>query len=186
MDTRREAASLNRRVLSSLMNGHGREIPKETPLRAVKGLAELLSGYHEDPKQHVKLFDTPLDEVVVVRGISFASVCEHHVLPFWGKCAVAYIPHRKVLGLSKFARIVNVYARRLQTQERLTDEIARFLQKSLKPKGLAVIMQAVHTCAAVRGVRDQSIEMKTSRLLGAFRKHHAARMEVFNLIGANA
>lgn len=186
MGPRAEAASLNRRFLSALMNGRGREIPKETPARAARGYGELLSGYHDDPKDHVKLFKSPLDELVVVRGISFASMCEHHVLPFWGKCSVAYLPRGKVLGLSKFARIINAYARRLQTQERLTDEVARFLDRAMKPRGLAVIMHAVHSCAAVRGVKDPSIELVTSRLLGAFRRSASARAEVFSLIGGGS
>src|SRR5438874_3723751 len=151
-----------------------------TPERSEKALRYLTSGYSADVRRIVNgaLFDVKYDEVVIVRDIEFFSLCEHHLLPFFGKMHVAYLPESKVIGLSKIPRIVDVFARRLQIQERLTQQIAETLQDLLKPKGVAVICEARHFCMMMRGVEKQHSGAITSAMLGAFRDNKETRNEL--------
>ncbi len=159
-----------------------------TPARVDKALRFLTSGYTTDIEQIVNgaLFDVKYDEVVIVRDIEFFSMCEHHMLPFFGKIHVAYLPDTKVIGLSKIPRLVDVFARRLQIQERLTQEIAEMLQNLLHPRGVAVICEARHFCMMMRGVEKQHSGAITSAMLGAFRENKETRNELLSLIGQRA
>ena len=141
--------------------------------------AELTAGYHVDPDRLINgaIFDVDYSEMVVVRGIPFSSLCEHHLLPFFGTAAVAYIPRGRVIGLSKIPRIVEMYARRLQVQERLTQQVADFLMERLEPKGVGVVIEATHLCATMRGVRKPGTLMTTSAVLGLFRSNDKTRAE---------
>lgn len=152
---------------------------RQTPARVSRMYAELLSGYHADPEALINgaLFDVEYDEMVIVRDIEFYSLCEHHMLPFIGHAHVAYIPRGKVLGLSKIPRIVDMFARRLQVQERLTSQIANFLVDTLHPQGVAVVMEGLHMCTMMRGVRKAQARMVTSAMRGLFRKNPATRNE---------
>lgn len=157
----------------------------ETPERVARMYEEICSGLHDDPTRHLKLFHEQgkNDEMVIVRDIPMYSICEHHLLPFIGKCHIAYIPKDGVIiGLSKFARIVDCFARRPQVQERLTAEIADFLMESLKPQGVAVIIEAEHLCMTMRGARAAGSETQTSALRGIMRSDARTRNEVMNLI----
>lgn len=155
----------------------------ETPRRFSSALREMISGYNDDPDQYVKVFDESYDGLVVVRDIAFTSLCEHHLLPFVGFASVGYIPDRtgKVLGLSKVARVVSAFARRLQTQERLTKQIVDFLDSRLKPQGVAVVLNSHHSCMSCRGVKQPDARMVTSDFRGAF-KDPSARAEFLSLI----
>lgn len=177
-----------REVLTELGEDPGREGLARTPERAEKALKFLTSGYTADLHQIVNgaLFDVEYDEVVIVRDIEFFSMCEHHMLPFFGKIHVAYLPGSKVIGLSKIPRIVDVFARRLQIQERLTQQIAETLQEMLKPQGVAVICEARHFCMMMRGVEKQHSGAITSAMLGAFRDNKETRNELLSLIGQRA
>lgn len=160
---------------------------KDTPARVVKAWREMTSGVNEDPAQILsRTFDVEHDQMVIVRGIRFVSLCEHHVLPFVGTATVGYIPGKRVVGLSKIPRLVRCFARRLQVQERLTDQIAEAMVKYLKPRGVGVIIRARHECMACRGVEQHTAEMVTSALLGAVRKNPAARQELLALSGPAA
>ena len=141
--------------------------------------AELTAGYHVDPDRLINgaIFEVDYSEMVVVRGISFSSLCEHHLLPFFGTAAVAYIPRGRVIGLSKIPRIVEMYARRLQVQERMTQQVADFLMERLDPKGVGVVVEATHLCATMRGVRKPGTLMTTSAVLGLFRSSDKSRAE---------
>jgi len=152
-----------------------------TPDRVHRMYAELTAGYHVDPGRLINgaIFDVPYSEMVVVKEIPFYSLCEHHLLPFFGTAAVAYIPDGRVVGLSKIPRIVEMYARRLQVQERLTSQIADFLMQNLRPKGVGVVMEATHLCAVMRGVRKPGTVMTTSHVLGIFRANDKTRAEFF-------
>ena len=152
-----------------------------TPDRVHRMYAELTAGYHVDPGRLINgsIFDVPYSEMVVVKEIPFYSLCEHHLLPFFGTAAVAYIPDGRVVGLSKIPRIVEMYARRLQVQERLTSQIADFLMQNLHPKGVGVVMEATHLCAVMRGVRKPGTVMTTSHVLGIFRANDKTRAEFF-------
>jgi GTP cyclohydrolase IA len=156
-----------------------------TPERSEKALRYLTSGYSTDVSKIVNgaLFDVEYDEVVIVRDIEFFSLCEHHMLPFFGKMHVAYLPDSKVIGLSKIPRIVDVFARRLQIQERLTQQVAETLQQLLNPKGVAVICEARHFCMMMRGVEKQHSGAITSAMLGAFRTNKETRNELLSLVG---
>lgn len=162
-----------------------REGLKNTPHRVARMYGELLNGYHTDPEKFINgaLFDISYDEMVIVRDIEFYSLCEHHMLPFIGRAHVAYIPAGKVLGLSKIPRIVDLYARRLQVQERMTRQIADFLRDLLKPQGVAVVVEAMHMCAMMRGVKKHDARMTTSAMHGAFRANLATRQEFLDNIG---
>ena len=150
-----------------------------TPARVQRMYAELTAGYHVDPERLLNgaVFDVDYSEMVVVRDIPFSSLCEHHLLPFFGTAAVAYIPRGRVIGLSKIPRIVEMYARRLQVQERLTQQVADFLMEHLEPKGVGVVMEATHLCAVMRGVRKPGTIMTTSAVLGLFRSNDKTRAE---------
>ncbi len=177
-----------REVLRELGEDTDREGLLRTPERAEKALKFLTSGYSADVEQIVNgaLFDVAYDEVVIVRDIEFFSTCEHHMLPFFGKMHVAYLPGSKVIGLSKIPRIVDVFARRLQIQERLTQQVAETLQDLLKPRGVAVICEARHFCMMMRGVEKQHSGAITSAMLGAFRNNKETRNELLALIGQRA
>jgi GTP cyclohydrolase I len=165
-----------------------REGLKYTPKRVARMYSELLSGYHADPVAMINgaLFNITYDEMVLVRDIEFYSLCEHHILPFMGRVHVAYIPDGKVIGLSKIPRIVDMYARRLQVQERMTRQIADFLRDLLKPQGVAVVVEAVHLCSMMRGVKKHDARMTTSAMHGAFRANLATRQEFLDNISRGA
>lgn len=155
----------------------------KTPERVLKSYEFLTSGYKMSLEKIVNgaLFDVELPEMVLVKDIEFYSLCEHHLVPFFGKCHVAYIPNHKIIGLSKIPRIVEMFARRLQVQERLTYEIAQCLNDVLKPRGVGVVMEAQHLCMMMRGVQKQNASAKTSSLVGVFHEP-STRLEFFNLI----
>ncbi len=175
-------------VIRQLGENPEREGLVRTPDRAEKALKFLTSGYSADIPEIVNgaLFDVEYDEVVIVRDIEFFSMCEHHMLPFFGKMHVAYLPGKKVIGLSKIPRIVDVFARRLQIQERLTQQIAETIEDLLKPRGVAVICEARHFCMMMRGVEKQHSGAITSSMLGAFRNNKETRNELLSLIGQRA
>ena len=156
----------------------------KTPDRVERALRFLTQGYHENPEHLFKsaCFVEQYDEMVLVKDIDFASLCEHHMIPFFGKCHVAYIPDGRILGLSKIPRLVSLFSRRLQVQERLTCQIAETLQEYLKPKGVAAVMEAQHLCTMMRGVEKQNTKMVTSSMLGLFRSDPKTRMEFLSLI----
>lgn len=152
---------------------------ERTPLRVADMYDELLSGYSTDPDQLLNgaLFDVEYDQLVVVKSIEYYSLCEHHLLPFYGYAHVGYLPDRKVVGLSKIPRIVDMFARRLQVQERMTQEIARFLDTLIEPKGVGVVVEGTHMCTVMRGVRKQDPRMVTSAVMGSLRDNAATRDE---------
>jgi GTP cyclohydrolase I len=174
-----------REILIEIGEDPSREGLQRTPARFEKALRFLTSGYSADVRQVVNgaLFDVDYDEMVIVKDIEFFSMCEHHLLPFYGKAHVAYLPNGKVIGLSKIPRIVDIFARRLQVQERLTQEIAEVLQEILKPRGVGVIMEAQHLCMMMRGVEKQHSGTVTSAMLGDFRNRKETRAEFLNLVG---
>jgi GTP cyclohydrolase I len=160
-----------------------REGLKKTPERVARMYSELLGGTFEDPNVHLRsVFTEKYDEIVLLRDIPFYSICEHHLLPFIGKAHVAYLPTGKVLGVSKLARIVDTFAHRLQAQERLTGQIADFLMGNLKPLGVAVVLQASHSCMTIRGIRKPGSMMVTSALRGIFKRDARSRSEVLALM----
>ncbi|NIO06659.1 MAG: GTP cyclohydrolase I FolE [Deltaproteobacteria bacterium] len=162
-----------------------REGLKNTPGRVIRSLTELTEGYKQSPKELLStVFEEPYDEMVLVRRIEFWSLCEHHMLPFHGFASVGYLPNKKVVGLSKIARLVHCFAKRLQIQERLTQEIAVAINSHLAPEGVGVVIEAEHTCMAMRGVKSAG-KMVTSALLGAMRERPAARAEFFSLTMPN-
>lgn len=171
-------------MLIKLGEDPDREGLKETPKRAAKSLAFLTKGYKQDPKKILNnaLFDVEYDEMVLVRDIDVYSLCEHHVLPFFGKCHVGYVPDKKIVGLSKIPRIVDAFARRLQVQERLTEQIAQTLFDVLKPQGVGVVLEAKHLCMMMRGIEEQNTIVITSSMRGSFLKDQRTRMEFMNLI----
>ena len=175
---------LIRGLLASLGEDPAREGLVETPRRVEQSLRFLTSGYTTDIDDIINdaLFSVPYNEMVIVRDIDFYSLCEHHLLPFFGKCHIAYIPDGKVLGLSKIPRLVEVFARRLQVQERLTSQIAETLRDLVRPLGVAVVMEATHLCMAMRGVEKQNSFALTSAMLGVFRDNARTRIEFLELI----
>jgi GTP cyclohydrolase I len=177
-------ADLVRRMIVQLGEDPGREGLRRTPERFEKALRYLTSGYRQDPEKVLNgaMFSVCYDEMVVVKDIELYSLCEHHLLPFFGKCHVAYIPNKKVVGLSKIARLVNMYARRLQIQERLTSQIAKTLEETLSPQGVGVIIEARHLCMVMRGVEKQHSAAMTSAMLGVFRENKQTRDEFLSLI----
>ena len=159
-----------------------REGLKKTPERVARMYAELLGGMHEDPKKHLSIFSENYDEIVLLRDIPFYSICEHHLMPFIGSANVAYLPSGTVLGVSKLARVVDCFARRLQTQERLTYQIADFIMNSLKPQGVAVVLEASHSCMTIRGIKKPGSVMVTSALRGIFKRDPRSRNEILSLM----
>lgn len=176
------------RILKAIGEDPQREGLQKTPARVARMYAELCSGYYADPLAIVNgaIFDVKYDEMVIVRDIEFYSLCEHHMLPFIGRAHVAYIPSGKVLGLSKIPRIVDMYARRLQVQERMTRQIADILGDLLQPRGVAVVVEAMHLCSTMRGVRKHDARMTTSAMHGAFRSNLATRQEFLDNISRGA
>lgn len=177
-------SALYHNVLRSLGENPDREGLLKTPDRAAEAMLFLTRGYGQTLHELVNdaVFRSDNDEMVVVRNIEFYSLCEHHMLPFFGKCHIAYIPDGKVLGLSKFARIVDMYARRLQIQENLTLQIANAIREVTGALGVGVIMDARHLCMMMRGVEKQNSSMKTSAMLGSFRSNQATRTEFLSLL----
>lgn len=161
---------------------------RNTPDRVSRMYQELLCGYRQDPIEMVNdaVFEVSYDEMVIVRDIEFYSLCEHHLLPFMGRAHVAYFPNGRVIGLSKIPRIVDLFARRLQVQERMTRQIADFINAILLPKGVAVVVEGLHLCTMMRGVRKQDARMTTSAMLGAFRNNLATREEFLDNISRGA
>ena len=183
-----EVQSAVLRILQAIGEDPNREGLKRTPERIARMYAELLSGYQMDPLKVVNgaLFDIKYDEMVIVRDIEFYSLCEHHMLPFMGRVHVAYIPDGKVLGLSKIPRIVDLYAHRLQVQERMTRQIADFIRDLLHPQGVAVVVEALHLCMSMRGVQKHNARLTTSAMHGAFRSNLATRQEFLDNISRGA
>lgn len=172
-----------REILAALGEDVEREGLQDTPARVARMYKELLSGMRENPRIHIKsVFTEAYDEIVLLRDIPFFSLCEHHLLPFIGQAHVAYLPTGKVLGVSKLARIVDCFARRLQCQERLTGQIADFIMTQLKPMGVAVVMEASHSCMTIRGIKKPGSSMVTSALRGIFRKDPRSRNEIISLL----
>ena len=178
---------LVREILVRLGEDPEREGLKRTPLRVEKALAFLTRGYKQDAESVLNgaVFTSDYDEMVIVKEIDFFSLCEHHLLPFFGKCHIAYLPDKRIVGLSKLPRLVDVFSRRLQVQEKLTTEIARAIEEKLKPKGVGVVMEATHLCVMMRGVEKQNAQMVTSSMRGRFRSDARSREEFLTLIRRN-
>jgi GTP cyclohydrolase I len=176
--------NLYKEILSAIGEDVSREGLRDTPRRAAKAMRYLTKGYQEDLDKIVNnaLFAAESDDMVIVRDIELYSLCEHHLLPFIGKCHVGYIPTKKIIGLSKIPRIVEVYARRLQVQERLTKQIADTILKYTQADGVGVVIEAQHLCTMMRGVEKQNSVMTTSCMLGSFRRESATRAEFMALI----
>jgi GTP cyclohydrolase I len=176
-------------AVQSILQAIGEDLDREglvrTPERVSRMYRELTAGYHADPVRLINdaIFKVNYDEMVIVRNIDFYSLCEHHLLPFIGQAHVAYIPDGTVIGLSKIPRIVEMFARRLQVQERMTQQIAEFLDETLHPLGVAVVAEALHMCAAMRGVKKANARMVSSAMLGTFKKNLSTRNEFFDHIG---
>ncbi|WP_294959043.1 GTP cyclohydrolase I FolE [Sulfurovum sp.] len=184
MDNEKEFEEAVTKVLELLGEDPKREGLLKTPNRVAKALKFLTEGYHQDPEEILNqaLFTTSNDEMVLVRDIEFYSMCEHHILPIIGRAHVAYIPDGKVVGLSKIPRIVNVYARRLQIQEQMTEQIADAILSTIKPKGVAVVVHARHMCMEMRGVQKINSTTVSSALRGLFKSDERTRNEFYNLI----
>ena len=177
-----------RTLLTELGEEPSREGLAGTPDRVRRMYAELTDGYRTDPDALLNnaTFEVDYDEMVVVRDIEFFSLCEHHLLPFFGKAHVGYLPRGRVIGLSKIPRIVDMYAHRLQVQERMTQQVATFLMERLAPKGVGCVVEATHLCTVMRGVRKQNATMVTSAMLGTFRRDAKTRTEFLTFIGRAA
>jgi len=173
-----------RELLRSLGEDPAREGLQDTPRRAGKALRYLTGGYHTRVEDILNgaLYSVTYDEMVIVKDIELFSLCEHHMLPFFGKCHVAYVPDKKVVGLSKIPRLVDMFARRLQIQERLTQQIAETLQERIRPQGVGVIVEARHLCMMMRGVEKQHSQTVTSAMLGVFRDQQQTREEFLSLV----
>ena len=179
-----ELADLFTKILENLGEDPSRQGLVRTPRRAAKAMEFLTSGYHQDIDQILNgaIFDEDYDEMVIVKEIEFYSLCEHHILPFWGKCHVGYLPKNRIIGLSKIPRIVDMFSRRLQVQERLTREIAEALETALDPRGVAVVMEGQHLCMMARGVEKQAPRMTTNVMRGAFREDSSTRAEFLRCV----
>ena len=177
-------ANLIAELLKELGEDTGREGLDKTPERVEKALRYFTSGYNQDVKEVLNgaMFVEEYDEMVIVKDIDFSSMCEHHLLPFVGKCHVAYLPDRRIVGLSKIPRLVEMFSRRLQVQERLTTQIATTLNEALQPRGVAVVMEAIHLCMLMRGVEKQNSQAITSAMLGTFRERPETRAEFMEQI----
>jgi GTP cyclohydrolase I len=174
-----------RQILAAIGENPKRQGLLKTPARVVRSYEFLMQGYRLNPKEVLKtaIFDEECNHMIIVRDIEVYSMCEHHMLPFFGKCHIGYIARNKVYGVSKLARLVDCFARRLQVQERLTQEIAASLMQPIKAEGVGVVIEAQHLCMMMRGVQKQNSKMVTSAMLGSFRKDQATRMEFLQLIG---
>jgi len=174
-------------MLEELGEDPKRQGLRKTPARVAETLKFLTKGYSENVEEILKdaLFDVQYDEMVIIRNIEVYSLCEHHLLPFFGKCHVGYLPTSKVIGLSKVIRLVELFSRRLQVQERLTQQIAHTIQEQANPQGVGVIIEAQHLCMMMRGVEKQDVKVTTSTLLGKFRQDQRSRMEFLNLVRIN-
>jgi GTP cyclohydrolase I len=172
-------------ILLRVGENPNREGLRRTPQRIARMYDEILEGYRVDPNSLVNdaLFDVDYDEMVVVKDIAFYSMCEHHMLPFFGHAHVAYTPSEKIIGLSKIPRIVEMYARRLQVQERMTRQIADLLEEVLSPFGVGVVIEASHLCSMMRGVKKEQARMVTSAMLGCFKENEKTRSELMHLLG---
>jgi GTP cyclohydrolase I len=177
-------ADLVRRMIQLIGEDPDRDGLRRTPERFEKALRYLTSGYQQDPEKLLNgaMFSVCYDQMVLVKDIEIYSMCEHHMLPFFGKCHVAYIPDKKVVGLSKIPRLVNMFARRLQIQERLTNQIATAIQQKISPLGVGVVVEARHLCMVMRGVEKQNSQTVTSAMLGSFRDNVQTREEFLSLI----
>ncbi|MDH3383372.1 MAG: GTP cyclohydrolase I FolE [Deltaproteobacteria bacterium] len=175
---------LTRNLLAKIGEDPDREGLKKTPERFDKAIRFLTSGYRQDPREILQraIFHESYDEMVIVKDLDVFSLCEHHILPFFGKCHVAYIPKKNIVGLSKIARVVELYSHRLQVQERLTQEIATAIMDTLSPHGVAVVIEAFHLCMMMRGIEKQNAKAVTSAMLGVFRSRQSTRMEFMELI----
>jgi GTP cyclohydrolase I len=173
-----------KKLIEGIGENTNREGLRATPVRAAKAFEYLTKGYQDDINKVVNnaIFESDNDEMIIVKDIELYSLCEHHLLPFFGKCHVGYLPQGKIIGLSKVARIVDVYARRLQVQENLTKQIAESIMKVTQAQGVAVVIEARHLCMMMRGVEKQNSLMKTSCMLGLFRSENSTRAEFLNLI----
>jgi GTP cyclohydrolase I len=184
--SREEAEDAVRTLIRWAGDDPRREGLTDTPARVVRAFSDWFSGYDQDPAGYLRRTFEEVggyDEIVVLRGIPFESHCEHHMAPIIGEVHVGYLPHNRVVGISKLARLVDAYSRRLQIQERLTAEIADTLQEVLQPRGVAVLVESSHECMTTRGVHKRGVSMVTSRMLGAFRDNPATRREFFAAIG---
>lgn len=181
----REMETLIRKLLERLGEDPDREGLRDTPARVSRAFEYFTRGYRKEVGDVIAgaVFEDSIEEMIVVKDIDFYSLCEHHLVPFFGKCHIAYLPKRRIVGLSKLARIVEVYARRLQVQERMTRQIADAIEEHLDPQGVAVVVDAQHLCMMMRGVEKQNSIARTSAMLGAFRDNPASRMEFFSLLG---
>ncbi len=175
-------------ILNAVGENPAREGLAKTPERVSRMFIELLSGYRADPVAMVNdaIFEVEYDEMVILRDIEFYSLCEHHMLPFIGRVHVAYIPDGRVIGLSKIPRIVDMFSHRLQVQERMTRQVADFIEEVLHPKGVAVVMEALHLCSMMRGVKKHDARLTTSTMLGVYKTDLAVRMEFFDNISRSA
>lgn len=171
-------------ILQAIGEDPAREGLVRTPERVARAYQEILAGYQTDPVQLVNgaLFNVDYDEMVIVKDIEYYSLCEHHMLPFFGKAHVAYVPKGRVIGLSKIPRIVDMFAHRLQVQERMTQQIAEFIQEVINPWGVGVVIEGQHLCMMMRGIKKEQAKMTTSAMLGGFRKRLETRMEFLNRI----
>lgn len=179
-----ELEELFTNLLENLGEDPKRQGLVRTPSRAAKAMQFLTSGYHQDIDKILNkaIFDEDYDEMVIVKDIEFYSLCEHHILPFWGRCHVGYLPRNRIIGLSKIPRLVDMFSRRLQVQERLTREIAEALEAALDPRGVAVVIEGQHLCMMARGVQKQAPRMTTNVMLGTFREDSSTRAEFLRCI----
>jgi GTP cyclohydrolase I len=172
-----------REILLAVGEDPDREGLRETPARVARMYAELFAGLRQDPRQHLqKFFTQKYDEIVLVKGIGFASLCEHHMLPFIGTAHIGYLPNGRIVGLSKLARVVDVVSRRPQVQERMTEEVADLLVDEVRPRGVVVVVEALHTCMSIRGIQKPGSVCITSALRGIFKENQSTRAEVLSLI----
>jgi GTP cyclohydrolase I len=181
---RARVEELVREMLLQIGEDPEREGLQRTPRRVTEAIAYLTSGYHVDPKELINeaVFAHEADQMIIARDLSVFSLCEHHMMPFYGRCHVGYIPSGRVLGVSKIARLVDMYARRLQIQERLTEQIAHAIEEAIEPRGVGVTIEARHLCMTMRGVEQTNSLMVTSSVLGSFRSSEATRAEFMALI----
>lgn len=184
--TRKEAEDAVRLLLRWAGDDPEREGLIDTPKRVAKSYEEFFAGYTQDPEELLKRTFEEVegyDEIIILRDIRLESYCEHHMVPIIGKASIAYLPNKRVVGISKLARVAEIYSKRLQIQEKLTSQIANTINDILKPKGVAVVVEATHMCMSTRGVHKTDVVMQTSQLLGCFRTNRATRQEFFSLIG---